>query len=386
VGLPFVAGVGVELLWRRRDWRRLWVPAVPLVLFVIWYETIGKSSTRTVSLTSMLHSMGDATATTVGALIGRGTTAGAVVAVTLGVLVVVAAVRSLKRAARLAMAATGLLTFWVLTLLARGVMQSSPSRYLYPAAAFVLVGAGELPTLITGRAPAHRSMKPKGWTRAVTTVVVIAIAAYAGLAIWWNSGTLADGSLGLSEASSQVGSELGAVVLAGPALPTSFRPDTTAMPQVTVGPFLRAVRAFGSPGDSRHTIETSQAPLTSVVDAMLLRARHMEVSADPRPLPSDRCEQRSVGEGSPSPTFTLSHQGVEVTAPAETGLEVRVRSFAQQYPDRPLATIAPGSTSTVRWSAKPSAINWQVELTPALSTAPPGSQATICSLSGGTVG
>lgn len=45
VGLPFLAGVAVELAWRRRSWRRLWVPALPLALFLVWYQTLGKSPT-----------------------------------------------------------------------------------------------------------------------------------------------------------------------------------------------------------------------------------------------------------------------------------------------------------------------------------------------------
>ena len=132
VGLPFLAGVVVELAWRRRSWTRLWVPALPLGLFIVWYETIGKSSALSVSLVPAARSMASATATTVGAVVGAGTTVGTILSLALGVLVVVAVVRSPGRAARLAMAVTGLFTFWVLTLLARGISPSSPSRYLVP--------------------------------------------------------------------------------------------------------------------------------------------------------------------------------------------------------------------------------------------------------------
>ena len=120
VGLPFLAGVGVELLWSRRQWFRLWVPVAPLLLFVVWNQKYGHSSVASVSAGSMVHTSANATATTVGAILGRGTTAGAVASVILAALVVVAFVRSPGRAARLAMAVTGLLTFWVLTVLAGG--------------------------------------------------------------------------------------------------------------------------------------------------------------------------------------------------------------------------------------------------------------------------
>ena len=100
VGLAFLAGIGVECLWRRRDWRRLWIPALPFILFVVWYETIGKSAASSLSVSTLARSAGTATAITVGSLIGRGTTVGGVVAAILGVLAVAALIRSPKGSAR----------------------------------------------------------------------------------------------------------------------------------------------------------------------------------------------------------------------------------------------------------------------------------------------
>ena len=36
VGLPFIAGIGIGIILARQ-WRRLWVPAIPSVLYVVWY-------------------------------------------------------------------------------------------------------------------------------------------------------------------------------------------------------------------------------------------------------------------------------------------------------------------------------------------------------------
>ena len=159
VALAFMAGVGVELLWRRRDWRRLWIPAIPVVLFVVWYETIGKSATNSLSVSTLARSSASVTAISVGSLIGRGTTVGGVVAAFLGVMAVLAVIRSPKRSARLAMAVSGLLAFWVLTLVARGASQATPIRYLYPAVALILVGVGELPSLIARTTPTRLSRR-----------------------------------------------------------------------------------------------------------------------------------------------------------------------------------------------------------------------------------
>src|SRR5262249_17352508 len=36
IGLPFLVGAGFELLWRRERRRRIWVVAIPLLVYVIW--------------------------------------------------------------------------------------------------------------------------------------------------------------------------------------------------------------------------------------------------------------------------------------------------------------------------------------------------------------
>ena len=98
VGLPFLVGVGVELLWRRRDWRRLWVPVFPFALFLVWYETIGRQSATSISLTTMFRTMVSATTATVGILAGRGTASGTLLACILAGLIVVVFLRSPGRA------------------------------------------------------------------------------------------------------------------------------------------------------------------------------------------------------------------------------------------------------------------------------------------------
>ena len=163
VALPFLAGVVVELAWHRRSWSRLWVPTVPIGLFIVWYETLGKSSSSSISPSALVHSVASDTATTIGAVVGRGGTAGDVLSAVFAALIVVAVVRSPGQAARLAMGASGLLTFWLLTLLTRGVSQDGASRYLYPATALVLIAAGELPKLITRNQRGQHAVGTPAW-------------------------------------------------------------------------------------------------------------------------------------------------------------------------------------------------------------------------------
>jgi hypothetical protein len=381
VGLAFLAGIAVELLWHRRSRRRLWIPAIPLALFVIWYETVGKATTTRSSIATIVHSMADATATTVGSLVGRSSTWGGVLSVLLGVLVVVAVVRSPGRAQRLAMGVTGLATFWVLTQLARGTTQGSASRYLYPAAALVLVVIGELPLLLARRFPsadpAHRRERAPDWVHVAMMFILVAVVGFAGLAIWWNRISLNGNGDGLAAISEQVRPELDAVVLAGSALPADFRPDETDMPQVQAGPFQRAAAAFGWP-DASLGSSTSQ-PLASALDAMLLRGRPMTVTPAPAPVPgAPGCVVHPVSPGTTATTFALPRSGALVTAPPDVALAVQVRALSDQFTSRPVATIAARSTSRIVWSTRASAVRWQVELTPSPVAAPPGSVATVC--------
>jgi hypothetical protein len=380
VGLPFLAGVGIELMWRRRDRQRLWVPGFPLALFVVWYGTIGRQSTTSVSLTTMLRTMTDATTATVGILAGRGTAFGTLLSCVLAVLVVVVLLWSPGRAARLAMALTGLFTFWVLTLLARGVsLTTSQGRYLYPASVFILLAIGEIVSLIPRLVPLPPDTSPQ-WVRGIALAATVGIVAYAGLAIWWNSGSLTDGRNGLLRVSSRVRPELGAVVLAGSALPPNFRPDPAYMPQVSVGPFLRAVTAFGSPAEGKQEITASGQASTSTLDTLLLRGRPIRISrtADLPISAAGECERYNVTVSSQVPVFTLPRGGVRVSAPRAAAIAIQARSLSRSFPSGTLDTIPPGETRSIEWSAQPTSIRWQVALTTVPLAAIPGSTVTVC--------
>jgi hypothetical protein len=382
VGLAFLAGVGVELTWRRQTWRRLWIPAIPSVLFLVWYETVGKSSYSTFSLSS-LGSLGrsaaDSTAATVGALLGLGSTPGGVVTGILGVLAVVALVRSPGRSGRLAMALSGLLMFWVLTLATRGASQATPIRYFYPAAALVLVAVGELPSLIAREKKVRLPATAPSWARPVAILAMAGVLGYVGVAIWWNSDALRSGSSALSASDSQVRAEEGALDLAGSTLPPTYQPDPVEMPQVTVGPYARAASEFGSPGDSRRVIMASSESLRSSIDAWLLKGRPMVFSGPSAGRGFGACTRLPLGGGAPSPTFALPVQGAQITAPGDAALAVRVKSFASAYPASEVATLQPGSTTFMRWSTRPSDVRWQVQLTPIPVESAAGSFATVCS-------
>lgn len=371
VGLAFVAGVTVELLWRRRDWLRLWIPLVPFGLFLLWYEAMGDSQVSTISLSSMINRTADGTALTIGSVVGRGDTLGAVLGVVLGALCVVSFVRSPKRGARLAMALTGLLAFWILTDVARGASSGTLSRYIYPAAALVLIAIGELRSLIMGIDPRHRAASRLSWAKTVRWVIAAGVVGYAGLAIWWNAAPLGVADDGLLGVSAVVRAELGAVVAAGHALPADYQPDNRFMPQVKVGPFLRAVKAFGSPADELRVIHETPPSVQSTIDTMLLQGQPLEVQTTHlSPTGIGPCTTHAFGR-SGNVMFALPANGALVTAPGNAYLAVRSAALSQTFPPQPQAIIAPGSTNLIRWTNRPDRIAWRIQLTampPALSS------------------
>ena len=218
------------------------------------------------------------------------------------------------------------------------------------------------------------------WAAGVSAIAAVVVVAFAAVAIWWNAAVLTSGAAGLNGVSAQVETELGAVTLAGPALPATFQPDGTLMPQVTVGPYLKSVAAFGSPVGS---VTDSAYPFGANVDAMLLRGRPMSVSpvSDPDAAQTSgkTCVRSSVGPNSQPVIFTLPPGGAAVEAPPGAALDVRAKSFSVAFPEQTLAVVNVGSTIRLQWSAKTNSIRWTIELTPAPSPAPPGSVATVCS-------
>ena len=62
----------------------------------------------------------------------------------------------------------------------------------------MLVGVGELPSLIARTTPARLPRAAPLWARIVAGGAAVVVVAYVPLAIWWNSAMLNSGSAGLT--------------------------------------------------------------------------------------------------------------------------------------------------------------------------------------------
>ncbi|HEX5585916.1 MAG TPA: hypothetical protein VFZ17_01275, partial [Acidimicrobiia bacterium] len=120
VGLSFAGGALLELLWTRRDWRRLWIAGAPLALYALWYVKyeVPQGSldnvTRFDPFTTRLA--GEASRSLLGTSVGLGQ----VVMVTLLVAVGVQVVRTWPISGRFANCIGMLLGYWALLTYARG--------------------------------------------------------------------------------------------------------------------------------------------------------------------------------------------------------------------------------------------------------------------------
>ena len=123
-----------------------------------------------------------------------------------------------------------LLTFWTLTALSRAdIGEPSASRYVYVGAVFLLVVTAEL----LGPSP--------GWPPAVVALCL------AALSVWANFGILQRAAGALRETSAVVGAELAVVEAYGRLADPSVPVDPVRAPGLTIGPYLDAVLALGSP-------------------------------------------------------------------------------------------------------------------------------------------
>lgn len=229
LGIAFMAGVFVELAWRR-ELRRMWIVAVPAALYVLWYLGYGESEVTTANVINSPGYAEDLAAAAFGALAGRGLEWGRPLALLGVAALVLRLARALPISARLAgLLATGL-TLWIITALARATVSApETSRYTYLGAVVIVLVAVEL---LRGVPIAPRAT--------AVAAVIVAVSIITGLTLIRNA---APARLENGEA---LTAELGALELAAAYAPPGYAVDLTRAPTLRAGPYLHTVRAMGS--------------------------------------------------------------------------------------------------------------------------------------------
>jgi hypothetical protein len=255
LGIAMMVGVGVELLWRGGERRRLWIVLVPALLYALWYLGYGESQVTDSSLIATPRYVLELIAAAFGGLIGRGLEWGRPLAL-VGLLVLLRRlVRPLPVSPRLAgLLATGI-ALWMITAAARSTISPpGSSRYIYlGAVVIVLVGV----ELLRGVTITPRAI----WLAAV----LIACSAITGLTV------MHENAIGRRENAETVTAELGALELAAAHAPAHYELDAQRAPGLLAGPYLRAVREMGSsPADTPSEIRAAEPEARAAADRILL--------------------------------------------------------------------------------------------------------------------
>ena len=358
VGVAFIVGVAVLLVTQRSPWRRLWVPAVPLLLFAIWYAGWGGGEhTTSDAVLAAPQYIADAAAGTTAGLAGLDPVSwGAALTIGLIAAVLLRFRGELSFASHplLFAAMAGALTFWGLAAITRA---DSPdpqaSRYLYIGAVFMLLVLAETSHGLTVR------------IGTLATVAVLVAAAVAS-----NLHALRGGERGLRASDASVRTALGSVEIAAPVVAQGFQPDPQNAPQVTAGLYLSAVRDLGSPALTQRQLLASSASTRLEADAVLIRAEALTQHPG-APLYESGCAV--LRPGSPGgPMLLLSvAPGQSLYLRPEPGrssarsapAQVYVRRLAPAFSPVPLGSVAEGSSATVAFPKdRAPALPWRVRV------------------------
>lgn len=264
IGIPVAIGLVVDRAVRR-DWRRWWVVGVPLVLFAAWYAAYGEGFGEPRGAWPRASDPGpidvvrfafEAAGSAVGALVGLESTAGQfLLAPTLAILVFGWMRADAPRRARLLALVALLGSYWISLGITRfGIGEPTTSRYLYPAAVFVVLLLADC----------LRGIR-------VPTVAVVALVAVAAWSLVWNADLYEFGrSIHISGARN-TRAELGGIYLGVRGVDAEYEAGRPRV-EPAMRAWVSAFDALGFPGLTRAEIEVAPDRYRRRADAFLVKA------------------------------------------------------------------------------------------------------------------
>ncbi|MGV1049594.1 MAG: hypothetical protein ACOYD4_13855 [Solirubrobacterales bacterium] len=362
LGLAFVVAAFVAVLQAhgRRGWKRAYVFAAPLLLYLVWYAGWGHDAENHVSshnvlvsprfvvegLTASLDSV-LALATIADEAIGRSQW-GLPLLIVLACLLGYALVRGRRPDPRLWPAAAAAATFWFLAAFNEiPGREAYSSRYLYVGALFlILIGANLLAGVRFSR-----------WAMPVA-------AALTGVIVGFNLVPLREGRDFFHTESQLTRADLGAVEIAARTVDPAFAlpPEISGsnfLNEIEAGEYLQAVDEYGSPAYTPQELAAAPEADRSQADVVLANALPLEIEpgAEPAP-PSGRCVSLAGGPGADPLDLEAGTTTVEL-GPGQPGT-IRLRRFAGAgYPLSSEGIVA-GSTTRLDIPEDLAARPWQL--------------------------
>jgi hypothetical protein len=279
LGIPLLAGVAVELLFRRERLVRLArVVAAPAALYVLWLQEYDPFRTKYVGYETVpdfvLDQLGSAIAALAGFRFDSLRTPALVAAVLLLALLAERFVRGRVDRGRLAAIVTIALVYWgALALYRPWVAEQEASRFLYGGAVFVLLALVEV---------------ARGWRPGPRALAILG--AVTALCAASNVDDMRSGAHNLRAYTDYVSAGLGALELTRGHVHADFQPEPTRAPDIVAGRYFRAVDRWGSPADTTAEIVSAgvgprAAADIVLVEALRLNLREAPLPARPGPLP-----------------------------------------------------------------------------------------------------
>jgi hypothetical protein len=368
LALFFALGAAVSMVLARRPWSQAYVVVIPVLLYAAWYAGWGHTAESNLSLHNLLHSpvyVVEGLASSAWSLLGvppHRRVGGVWPA-----LLALAALGALRARSRTPLPATFwsalavLLCFWVLTATSF-VPGRAPdqARYQYVGGVLLLLVMGNAIAGVRLNAP-----------KALATLGVACLATIANLVVlhhayadWRNRAIDERAALaGLEVAGSRADPNL--------TLHSGYT-DNGALDSLSVGPYLSAVEAFGSPADD--LFELGDAPETGRIaaDRLIAEAEHLTpipvqslppaagspppvvAAAGGRPVPRGSCLTLATRRG--PAIVTLPRPGVTLRARAGSPAALGLRRFATTFPlsfqlRGPSVVLIPTDKSPQPWQA-----------------------------------
>lgn len=388
LGIPFIAGAFVAVLARRgQRLARLYIPGIPLLLFMLWYAGYGHTAASAASMENILTAprfLFDGLAASLSTLVGLGAESpapeaeGASLDWGRPLLVAAAAIAAWRLfrgpavSRRIWIVVVATIAFWLLA----GVNElpgRTPfdSRYVYSGAIFIILIAAELCDGLRIRAPA-----------------LAAIAALAAFALFSNLAPLGGGWRFFRTQSDLARANLAAIEISRDTVDPAFTldpeiADTTALSVVDAGSYLSAVDAFGSPAYTPAELAERPESVRSASDLVLSRALPIELrdggfsaagerqqgdsptllgpSIDSASARGGCVTVRSPVAGSP-PQFQLPPGGAVLRVGKGEPVPVSLRRFAAESFSVSVGAVVGGSTATVTIPPDRGTEPWELQL------------------------
>lgn len=389
LGVPFALAAAVDVLLRRgtRGWSRIYVAALPLAVYALWYLTWGHRVPNALSLTNVLDTpvfVAESIASALGSLTGLHTAAvgseaatppewGQALLVAVAVLVALWLRRARDISPRIWVPLTAAAAFWIL-----GGFDFIPgrdptaSRYQYIGGIFVVLILAEV---FRGARVSNRALA--------------VLAAVTGLILISNGGPLKEGRALMKQQSDLARGELAAIEIARDTVRPEFAltPEiagTSTLVPIDAASYLSAVDDFGSPAESPAELPSATESVRERVDVVLAQALPLTTipqsgaTAGSGPAPAAAapiagartrggCLLIPAGSAAGGAPLVLSGSTlirVGPGAPATLTLRRYAEAFALKG-----GTLEGGATTLLRFPPDRSDVPWQIKLSATQSIA-----------------